>query len=229
MTIVLRDMVRALYFGAFIVLGIMLLCRKLYNNFLKIRDLIIIVPILTVAGAAGAYLMYFIEAGKFNGVSFYGAAFLIPLITVIPVKMFKIDYGKLTDSCSPGVCAMCSVVKINCLIKGCCQGIVLYVKDDGQYVRFPSQITEFSAALVISAALTVLIGSKKLIGKVYPLFMIIYGITKFAFSLFRETTPFVFGLSAGSFWSVISVLAGVIWLVVLTAGSKKERKSGSRG
>jgi len=49
---------------------------------------------------------------------------------------------------------------------------------------------------------------------VYPLMFIVYGTLRFFINLMRETEPFVLGLSAGCFWSIIAVIWGVVWMLL---------------
>lgn len=51
-------------------------------------------------------------------------------------------------------------------------------------------------------------------GRIYPWFMVLYGITRFGWNLLRETKPFVWVLPAGNFWSLIAIVIGVLWLLI---------------
>ena len=175
--------------------------------------LIICAVVLTIAGIAGAYLMYFIEAGKFQGRSFFGAVFLPPIIMVITSAALKISSEAVLDLCAPAECIMLALLKIKCKIDGCCYGRIIHTAADETITRFPSQIVECINALTIMAVLIIMIRRGKQRGKIYPWYLIIYGVCRFVLNLLRETTPFVWILPAGNFWSIISVIAGAVWIL----------------
>ena len=53
--------------------------------------------ILTVVGTAGTKVMFFIENGNFDGLSFYGAVFMVPIVFVLIAPLFRIPYGEILD------------------------------------------------------------------------------------------------------------------------------------
>ena len=57
--------------------------------------------------------------------------------------------------------------------------------------------------------------------QLYPWYMIMYGVLRFCIQGLRYggTNPWILGLSAGHFWSLVSITIGVIWLLL-----SKERK-----
>lgn len=80
------------------------------------------------------------------------------------------------------------------------------------YFRFPSQIVESLMGLFIAVALLRMFLRGKQEGKLYPLFLVIYGVLRFLLNLLRVTEPFVWILPAGNFWSLISIAAGLLML-----------------
>lgn len=179
--------------------------------------------LLTVSGTLGTYLMFYLESGYIGGTSFYGAVFLVPLLFVPVAWLLRMPYGYALDLCAAGECAMLAVMKVQCLLSGCCRGAVLYVTEAGAPVRFPSQIAELANALLLLVILLCLSRKETNRGKLYPMYMLLYGLTRFVLNLFREArTPFALGLPAGNFWSVWSVLIGAAMLFVLSR-KKKQR------
>ncbi len=178
--------------------------------------------ILTIFGTIGTILLYFFECGTFEGISFYGAVFFIPIVFSLFAKIIRIPYGKLMDLCAPAECIMLAIMKVQCLVAGCCKGRVLYVTAEGLSVRFPSQISELINALIIMIVLLVLSYKKTNRGSIYPWYMLIYGITRFILNSFRETTPVWLGLPYGSIWSICSIIIGITWLLILQKKQQKE-------
>lgn len=219
------EIIVAVLIGTVVMFGIMLICRK-WRKSIPVWKLLIIAPILTVFGTAGAYVLYFIENMKWGGISFYGSLFMIPLLFIPTSFIIKENYGEILDYCAPSVCIMLAINKVNCIRTGCCKGRVIHTDAEGIDVRFPSQIVELCTVLVIMVILLILINKGKLNKIVYPAFLVIYGVTRFGLNLLRDTTPFLLGLSAGCFWSVIAVIIGIIWIFIFKTVEKKRcRKS----
>ena len=177
---------------------------------------VVISVILVIAGLVFSRVWYFVENGYFRGRSFYGVIFFAPLVYWPVAKILRMPYSQTIDCVAPAGCLTLALVKVQCLRDGCCAGMVLYQKENFDYVKFPSQIVEMAAFLIIAVTLFLLGRKPTNRGKVFPLFLILYGGSRFVLDFFRgSTVPYALGLSAGSFWSVLAVAAGVIWLAGL--------------
>jgi len=181
--------------------------------------------VLTILGVAGTKIMAFIETGQFAGLSFYGSVFFTPLLMLPVGRLLRMKSLDTLDLCAPAECSMLVIMKISCYISGCCSGRVLHVAENGDAVRFPSQFVEGGAALVITIILIVLLLSEKQRGSIYPWYMIIYGVVRFALNFYRETTPFIGKLPAGNFWSLISIGLGGVLLYWSFSNRKKVERS----
>lgn len=213
-------LIGALTLGTVLMFSVMLICNRAYG--FRVGKIAATALLLTFAGVLSVKLMYFIENGSFSGQSFFGAIFFVPLLFVPITLLLRLPYRSVLDLCAPSICIMLAIMKLECLRSGCCIGKFLYFNADGKGVRFPSRELELAAALIIMAVLIMFIRKGKLGGKIYPVFMIVYGIARFILNWFRETTPFIFGLPAGNFWSIISVIAGAIWLISLERSRQKK-------
>ena len=206
------EIIVVLIIGTAAMFGIMAFLRKWYAG-LQIWKLALSSIFLTASGTAGAYLLYFIENGKWGGISFYGSLFVIPILFIVISPLMRIQYGTLLDISAPCVSFMLALNKVNCVRTGCCKGIILKTNPDGSVERFPSQLVELIAALIICGVLIYLITKCKLRGIVYPSFLVIYGVTRFIFNLLRDVDPWIWILPAGNFWSLASIVLGVLWIV----------------
>jgi len=168
--------------------------------------------VLTIVGTIGTYLMYFVENASFEGSSYFGAVFFVPIVFIVFSKLIKIPYGDLLDLCAPAECIMLVLMKYQCLINGCCSGRMLYLTPEGVAVMFPSQLVELINAVVLMLVLMVMALSQKWRGKIYPWYLIIYGCTRFVLNWFRFTSPLLMGLPAGNLWSLVAIFIGVLWL-----------------
>jgi len=171
----------------------------------------VLMVMLTVAGVLGTMILFFFESGRIGGTSFYGAVLLVPIL-MLPALALRIKFHTLMDLCAAAECAMLAVMKIDCVMGGCCEG--KYVPELG--IQFPSQIVEGINALGL-AILLVMIYRKFRCGSQYPLYLIFYGITRFFLNLMRYTAddPHILGMAQGNFWSLVSIALGAVWLAWL--------------
>ncbi len=184
-----------------------LLRRKQYQ--LSLWKAILTPFVLTLFGVAGTLVLFFIETGRFGGISFYGSVFMIPVGLFLYSELIKEKYMRMLDFSVVQICAMLATMKVNCTLSGCCYGIILF--DD---VRFPSQIVEVIVGLGIMALF--LHFEKKEIFKdnFYPLYLMIYGAIRFVLNFFRGgISPFVWFIPAGHLWSIIAIILGIVWFV----------------
>lgn len=198
--------------GTLVMLLPILMQVKLYG--IKVWKSIPIAIVLTISGTIGTYIWFYIENHWIGGTSFYGAVFVVPVIFIGVAKVLKLPYWKLLDISAPAECAMLMVMKIQCLISGCCSGMELFITEAGTKVFFPSQIMEFLNAFIIMVILLLLSRKGKHKDKIYPLYMIVYGVTRFILNIFRESKAvFLLGMTAGAMWSICSLMIGTILLL----------------
>lgn len=211
------ELMVTLFIGAVLMCVLLSYQMKWYG--LAIWKSIVISIALVITGLIGSRIWYYVENGTFRGRSFYGAIFLAPVVFFSVSKIIKIQYGHSLDFCATAGCLALSLVKIQCLRDGCCDGMVLYLDANYNYVKFPSQIVEMIAFLVIGTILFLVSSKEKNRGKIFPLFLCLYGASRFVLNFFRDgIEPYALGLSAGSFWSLISFVAGCL---ILTRGKCK--------
>ena len=122
------------------------------------------------------------------------------------------------DLCAPAECLMLVLMKLDCLLSGCCFGKYLPSLE----IQFPSQIIEMLTFFVIMLFLLKLESSDKNRGRIYGHYLIIYGFARFILNWFRYgVKPFVWILPAGNFWSLVSIAIGCVWLVIANKCDRK--------
>lgn len=179
---------------------------------------IVFTVVLALVGLAGALLMGVVEGNQWGARSFFGALFLPPLVMLPVALILRYPYGKMLDLCAPAECIMLALLKLKCCADGCCYGREMTMFS--HTFTFPSQVTELVAALILMAVLILMILSGRHDGTIYPWYMILYGASRFLLNLLRETTPFVWILPAGNFWSLISLALGFLALYVTNRKSR---------
>lgn len=200
--------------GAVAMFVSMVLRKKQFPQ-VALWKMIVLTVWLTITGVLGTMILAYIESGKFGGTSFYGAVLMVPVL-IMPAMLMKITHKDILNLCAPAECAMLLVMRFDCLDKGC--GFGKYLPKLG--FQFPSQIAEMIVALAVMIVLIRMHRKNPQI-QLYPWYMIMYGVLRFCIQGLRYggTNPWILGLSAGHFWSLVSITIGVIWLLL-----SKERK-----
>ncbi len=170
---------------------------------------------LFVAGMMAGRLWAYIEEGIWGGLLLYGPILTYPVTVALFALVIRAPYGHLMDFSAVAVCIFQIFSKVNCYLVGCCAGRVLFARADGTLVYFPSQ---FAEALAMALMLPILFimdekGTQKNV--LYGWFLLMMGSTRFILQCFRAyLVPFLFGLSGGHVWSILSVILGVIWIFI---------------
>lgn len=176
--------------------------------------------VLLVIGLIGAKLLYALENLKadnvFNGMSFFGAVFLIPAGLFAFSKIVKKPFLPLLDYLGGEVPLALAFLRMNCVLNGCCGGRQVMI---GTWSFIPPvQIIEVVFDLLLFAAL---MGADKWAKKrengiLYPLFGLSYGIFRFLIEYWRATPKkLLWGVSIGQCWSILAVLLSVAALILI--------------
>ena len=205
-----------LYYFLAGVIALTFLITLIANRYLGVDlwKLIVFTPAAVVLGVFCAKLMRLIEEGTWTGFSFYGAVFFEPVLMILVGSLIKMKPADVMDLGAVTGCVTLVVLKLQCKITGCCEGRILRYLENGRPVRFPSQIAEMICGCVLLIIIMLIIRSGKQRGYVYAWFLLLYGVFRFFLNLLRDTTPFVLGLSAGCFWSILSVMIGGTVLIL---------------
>lgn len=178
--------------------------------------------LLTLTGTAGTYLMYWVENGRIGGLSFFGAVFLVPVVFLLAAPALRLTYELITDLCAVGECIMLALMKVHCILGGCCIGRALFTLADGTHIRFPSREVEMVVALCLFVLLFRWGLRGKNRGRLYPWFLVLYGSTRFVLNIFREAwVTRTMLLPFGNIWSLVATAIGMVWL--LAAGKVTKR------
>lgn len=186
--------------------------------------------ILTVVGVIGCKLLYIIENYElvkeqgltFGGFSFYGAVFLIPISFLALGRLFSLKPLQAVDLCAPGVAIMISFMRIGCFIDGCCGANP--IEFCGRTIHLPVQLMESAYDFVLLIVLWSLERASKASGKLYPVFMVAYGVMRFGIEFLRDTPKDWLYMSHGQWYSLVAILVGVVWILLYR--NKKELSDG---
>lgn len=212
----------------FLIIGAILMCipialqMKWYG--IALWKISIVSISIVITGFFGSEILFFLENGFWGGKSFFGAIFLSPLTFFFVAKLIRIPYLESLDICATAGCLILALLKVQCLVEGCCQGITLFMNSDYVYVRFPSQIVEFVVALILVVVLLVLSHNKANRGRIYPMTLVMYGMARFVLNFLRDDWDRAHNMNLpipiGNIWSIIAVAIGVTWLMMVRRKQK---------
>ena len=210
-------MTNDLYLYLLVDLIISFLAFLLVNRTYKINGfkLFVFNFVSIILGVISTMMMSYIESGSFKGTSFYGAVFLLPIFTYFLSLIFNISSWKLFNLSSILVMITSAILKVRCFVYGCCGGRKIPIETDYGFMDFPSQIVEMIFALLIFILLLFLFFRNKDRKDLYPIMMIVYGVGRFILNSYRLVVPLFGFMSFGHIWSIISVIVGIIWLIIL--------------
>lgn len=189
--------------------------RKMYD--VSVGKTFVILLWFTVTTTVGALLGSFLGGMSFLGLRLYGMLLLDTVMMFAMAWCLRIDIGRLGDFLSVSIIAICAIVKIPCMVDGCCYGKVLLTSAAGNAVRFPSQIVEFSMWALLTIWLCVLERKGQLKNMLWSIATIWFGILRFIVDFMRgnpvEMRLVILGLPAGRFWSLVVASIGIVYLL----------------
>jgi phosphatidylglycerol:prolipoprotein diacylglycerol transferase len=111
-----------------------------------------------------------------------------------------------------------AIGRLGCLLAGCCRGIphdgLLSVRYDDEIARYPAQLYEILFQLVIGLFFVSLVRRGALKGRVFALYLVLYGAFRFATEFLRETPKHALGISVYQYLSVLMIAIGALGLLL---------------
>ena len=134
----------------------------------------------TLYGVLTVKAFAFLESGfsedGFNGMSIFGAVFMMPLAYLLCAKLFKRNIKTVFDIMTPCMVFTLMCARVNCVINGCCFGAFIPGTDK---TRFPTREAEILFYIIHLIIICTRIIKEKNDGEIYPLYMICYGAFRF--------------------------------------------------
>lgn len=208
-------MLYSVMIGSFVLFLMMFFRRKRYD--VSIKKLIILHIVITILTTFGALFGSFLGGMSFLGLRLYGILIVDTVAIFALSRIFNIDIGDLGDYLAASIIAVCCIVKVPCILDGCCYGIELFTNQAGNAVRFPSQIVEFSIWAILTAWLCFVESKGNHKNLLWSIATIWFGIIRFAVDFMRgnprEMKFVIMGMSGGKFWSLVVAAMGIVFLL----------------
>lgn len=155
----------------------------------------------------------------FSGLNAFGSIYLVPVVVPTFSKLLGLKASKVRDMCAISMAIDLTFTKLACFCAGCCEGIVVYIGNS--YFQWPAQILGSCAAFSVLMLLLRIEAHGKWQGRLYPLFMLIYGIARLVLDSFEYIPDLWLGLRPGQWYGIVSAIIGTIWLVINKNRSRK--------
>ena len=190
-----------------------------------------IIAVLIIYPAA--YFLMLVLAWVENGFQNWGANNIVrvyvytPLICIVAAKVLKKSSGKMIDYIAPSMALQQVIGHSVCPIAGCCQGYPCSwgIWNPVTETRvFPNQWLECIVALIIVRYLLHLAKKENYAGtgKVYALFLITFGSTRFLLEFLRDNEKLLLGISGLALHALFMVIVGTAWMMVLNEKEKQK-------
>ena len=173
----------------------------------------------TAIGVCSVKVFAFLESGDIGNMSLFGGVFFMPAAYWLGAKLTKRPYCKVCDVFTPCMLFTLMCARINCIVSGCCSGLVI----PGTHVHFPTRELEILYYIVMLILLIPRVKKSKNPGSIYPLYMASYGAFRFIDEFFRtSSTGMLFHLS--HVYAAIAFAAGLSIYIESSMKNKKGKK-----
>lgn len=141
-----------------------------------------------------------------GNMSLFGGVFFMPLLYLAGAKLFHRSPALVCDLFTPCIVGTVMCARVNCIISGCCKGLLL---PGNSGLRWPTRELEILFYLILLVILIRRISRGQNHGEIYPIYMIAYGAFRFVIEWFREAdSPFgMFHLA--HIWALICLGLGL--------------------
>lgn len=194
----------------------------------KLKALLIPLVIFPVG-----YIFIYLQGWASTGFQSFGKNNIVkgfvffPIFCILLAKAMKEDKHKVLDVAALNMPLVQWISHKACIFPGCCHGyewehgIINY---ETHTYLFPNQLLESFVSFCVFLFLLLYAKKKNYStgGKLYPLFLITFGATRFLLEFLRDNDKVVLGISNLALWALLMVLVGTAWI---TSIPKAEAKS----
>lgn len=154
-----------------------------------------------------------------GNMSLFGGVFFMPIVYWVGAKLTKRSAADVFDVFTICLVFTLMCARFSCIITGCCQGAKIPFAGL-EALRWPTR----EAEIVFYILLLLILGRKvvggKTKGKMYPVYMISYGIFRFITETFRESNSSKSIIHIAHLWALIALCIGISIYVELSRPRK---------
>lgn len=183
----------------------------------------------SAASVAGAMLLALAEqllhgqSPSIGAISLFGVFLIGAPLLLAAAALLRLPRPKLFDTFALYALPSLILMRINCLISGCCGGRAIGATG----LTWPTREIEIIFYFVLLAVFfhREKTSGKRVNGDLFPLFMMIYGLFRFMEEFFREGSGL---LHIAHLWSIISFAAGFSVYAEMHRRAEAAKKSGGK-
>lgn len=183
---------------------------------ISMPKLLAIYLFVTISGIIGAAVGAAVSGGTLLGKRLYGLMIFDTLAIELLSPLLKIEKGKLGDFVAVPIIVTCFASKIDCIVRGCCYGIIVYRFETAPAIRFPSAAFEMIIWGVLAIILLRIECSGKAKNTLWHIALIWFGLMRFLTDFLRgsdsERRILMLGMTGARIWSFVTMVLGMILL-----------------
>jgi phosphatidylglycerol:prolipoprotein diacylglycerol transferase len=206
----------------------------------NVIDLALFVCIASIVGARLLYVMLNIRSYvdypmsvfymRDGGLSYFGGLGAGIGVGVLYCRRQKISIGKMADIVAPAITIGYAIVRVGCLLNGCCYGRISEVPwalaaGPGDVLRHPTQLYAAISSVVIFFLLKAAEPKKKFEGQILWLYVGLYSVARFIVEFWRVGTRDYFAPFTAT--QILCVLLAVFAFGVLRVKTRTAAPIGS--
>lgn len=191
-------------------------------------------PILSlmvfIIGVIGGKILALVEVG-FNAElaanrRIWGSILLLIIVIGVVAKLTKRDFARVYDISAVATLIAGIIVRIACLVDGCCGGIPIRPGSD---IRWPLVEMEMLLDIILVIYFWNRVYKGKTKGLAYPIFVLIYGVFRFVIEWFREEyTGEIWIFHMAHIWSLIAIVGSAVAIYLINKYNKQANKPRSK-
>lgn len=159
----------------------------------------------TLVGVICVKVFAFLEGGGPGSMSLFGAVFFMPVFYFVAAKLTKRSVADVFDIFVMLIIFTLMCSRLNCLAAGCCLGSLI---PGTEALRWPNRQMEIGFYLVLLIFLGRKVGKRQYTGKIYPMYMMAYGVFRFLVEWLRESENLVGFFHISHIWALVSIGVG---------------------
>lgn len=221
-------------YGAMVAIGFAIATTFMYIRAPKfgidknsIVDLMILMLVFGIAGARSLYILQNLNYYRLNpaemlnlsrgGLVWYGAFIAGLGVSVIYIKIKKMDFWGSLDLAAPYIALAQALGRVGCFFNGCCYGVAMA---DG--TLHPAQLYSAAALLLIFAVLRIWQDQSHFKGEIFLGYCMLYSLKRFLVEFVRGDNPRgLFGLTISQVISCFVLAFSLVGIIYMRAIWKK--------
>ncbi len=161
------------------------------------------------------------DLSALGNMSLFGGVFLMPVFYMILAKILRVQGAEVFDICTNCTIFTLMCSRFNCLRGGCCRGLLI---GETSY-RWPTRECEIIFYLVLLVLNTRRLKRGQTNGRLYPVYMISYGVFRFVVEGFREYRGASY-FHIAHVWSLVAIgCGGIVYMIMKINGDKSVKKA----